>query len=121
MQHEEKLKEARLKETDERELEVANHALRFTAKIMLAVLYVFLIVGALFWEEIMLVCCILVGIFFFQNRAVFCSRHFIKKYRFGLIPEPIFFYYSTDVDSSTSLCSLKRKEIHQIPARATRV
>lgn len=63
LQDEEKLKEARLKETDERELEVGNQALRLTAKVMLAVLYVLLIIGGLFWEEIMFVCCFLVGIF----------------------------------------------------------
>lgn len=63
LQDEDKLKEARLKETDERELEVDNQALRLTAKIMLAALYVLLIIGGLFWEEIMVVCCLLVGIF----------------------------------------------------------
>ena len=73
LRNEEKVKEARLKETDEREVEVANQALRLTAKIMLAALYVFLIIGGLFWEEIMLVCCILVCIFLL-------SYEFAKKY-----------------------------------------
>lgn len=73
LRNEEKVKEARLKETDEREVEVANQALRLTAKIMLAALYVCLIIGGLFWEEIMRVCCILVCIFLL-------SYEFAKKY-----------------------------------------
>ena len=73
LRNEDKVKEARLKETDEREVEVANQALRLTAKIMLAALYVCLIIGGFFWEEIMLVCCILVSIFLL-------SYEFAKKY-----------------------------------------
>lgn len=64
MASEEKLKECRLKETDERELEVDSLALRATAKLLLAVLYVFLIAaGAFEREELMQVCFGLIGIF----------------------------------------------------------
>ena len=63
LNNEERLKEERLRETDEREREVGNQALRLTAKITLAVLYIFLIVGGLFSEVIMMVCCILIGVF----------------------------------------------------------
>ena len=73
LQDEEKLKAARLRETDERELEVDNQALRLTAKIMLAALYILLIVGGLFLPEIMTVCCILISVFLL-------SYGFAKKY-----------------------------------------
>ncbi len=77
LRSEEKLKEARLKETDERELEVGNQALRLAAKVMLAALYVFLIVGGLFWEEIMLACCALLCIFLFSY--VFAQKYYNKQ------------------------------------------
>lgn len=60
---EEKLKEQRLKETDERELEVGNQALQATAKLILALLYILMIVGGLFVEEVMWVCWLLIGAF----------------------------------------------------------
>lgn len=64
MANEEKLKEFRLKETDERELEVDSLALRTTAKLLLVVLYVLLIVAGVFEkEELMHVCFGLVALF----------------------------------------------------------
>lgn len=48
-----KLKEERLKETDERENEVNSLALKATAKFMLVLLYILLVVGALFHEGLM--------------------------------------------------------------------
>ena len=63
LKSEERLKEERLRETDEREREVGNQSLRLTVKITLAVLYIFLIAGGLFLEVIMMVCCILIGVF----------------------------------------------------------
>lgn len=61
---EERLKEARLKETDEREIEVDNRALQATAKILLAALYVMMVLGGLFgWREMVDMCILLVGIF----------------------------------------------------------
>lgn len=64
MTSEEKLKEFRLKETDERELEVDSLALRATAKLLLMVLYVLLIVTGMFErEELMHVCFGLVALF----------------------------------------------------------
>lgn len=64
MADEEKLKECRLKETDERELEVDSLALRATAKLLLAALYVLLIAaGAFEREELTYVCFGLIGVF----------------------------------------------------------
>ena len=64
MANEEKLKEWRLKETDERELEVDSLALRAVAKLLLVVLYVLLIVAGIFErKELMHVCFGLIGIF----------------------------------------------------------
>lgn len=66
MINEEKLKEFRLKETDERELEVKGLALRATAKLLLGVLYVLLIVAGVFEkEELMYVCFGLIFVFLF--------------------------------------------------------
>lgn len=63
MASEERLKENRLRETDEREIEVANQALQTTAKIILAALYILMIVGGLFSEMILSICTLLIGIF----------------------------------------------------------
>lgn len=61
---EEKLKEARLQETDERELEVDSLALRVTAKVLLGVLYGLLILAGIFeWEELLYVCFGLIAVF----------------------------------------------------------
>lgn len=51
MASEEKLKEFRLKETDEREIAVAGLALQATAKTLLAALYVMLIAAGVFGRE----------------------------------------------------------------------
>ena len=58
-----RLKEQRLKETDERELEIGNMALRQTAKLLLLVIYIFMVFGILISEELLKVCCLLIGIF----------------------------------------------------------
>ena len=64
MTDEEKLKEFRLKETDERELEVDSLALRATAKTLLIALYVILIVAGVFnRQELVHVCFGLVALF----------------------------------------------------------
>lgn len=54
LKDEEKLKEVRLKETDERELELDSMALRGTARILLGVLYVLLILGGIFASDLLL-------------------------------------------------------------------
>ncbi len=54
MADEEKLKECRLKETDERELEVGSLALRGTARILLWVLYVLLVLGGVLANDMLL-------------------------------------------------------------------
>ena len=60
----EKLKEYRLKETDERNLEVDGMALRATAKTLLVALYVILIVAGVFnRQELVHVCLGLVALF----------------------------------------------------------
>ena len=64
MADEEKLKEFRLKETDERELEVDSLALRAIAKTLLIALYVILIVAGVFnRQELVHVCFGLVALF----------------------------------------------------------
>lgn len=77
LRDEEKLKAARLRETDERELEVDNQALRLTAKIMLMVLYVLLIIGGLFLPEIMTVCCLLIGVFLLSYEIA--KKYYAKR------------------------------------------
>lgn len=70
MASEEKLKEFRLKETDERELEVDSLAYRATAKFLLVVLYVLLIAAGVFErEELMYVCFGLVALFLLSYSA----------------------------------------------------
>lgn len=65
---EEKLKESRLKETDERELEVNSLALRGTARILLAVLYVLIILGGILVnDEMMRIGWGLLAVFFGSN------------------------------------------------------
>lgn len=64
MRDEQKLKEFRLKETDERELEVDSLALRATARFLLAALYVLLIAAGIFErDELMYACFGLIAIF----------------------------------------------------------
>lgn len=60
---EEKLKKQRLKETDERELEIESLALRQTAKLLLLVMYILMVFGILVSEELLKLCCLLIGIF----------------------------------------------------------
>ena len=68
---EEKLKEYRLRETDERELEVDSLALRATAKTLLVALYVILIVAGVFdREELVHVCLGLVALFLLGYAAL---------------------------------------------------
>lgn len=54
MADEEKLKECRLKETDERELEIDSLALRGTARSLLGVLYVLLVLGGVLANDMLL-------------------------------------------------------------------
>ena len=63
MGSEERLKKERLREVDEREIEVRSRALQATAKLLLAFIYVLMIIGCLFDEEIVGVCILLAGIF----------------------------------------------------------
>lgn len=63
MTNEEKLKVQRLKETDEREIEIGNMALKQTAKLILAVLYLSMVFGALVSEELLCISSLLIGIF----------------------------------------------------------
>lgn len=61
--NEDKLKVQRLKETDEREIEISNMAIKQTAKLLLAVLYLSMVFGALVSEELLNLSCLLIGIF----------------------------------------------------------
>lgn len=66
---EDKLKAERLKETDEREREISSKALKATAKLLLAALYIVMIVGSMFYEPCMVVCSLLIVIFFIGYMA----------------------------------------------------
>lgn len=61
--NEDKLKVQRLKETDEREIEISNMAIKQTAKLLLVVLYLSMVFGALVSEELLNLSCLLIGIF----------------------------------------------------------
>lgn len=70
MTDEEKLKEFRLKETDERELEVNSRALQATAKTLLAALYAVLIAAGVFnRQDLEHVCLGLAALFLFAYVA----------------------------------------------------
>ena len=71
MADEEKLKEFRLKETDERELEVDSLALRATAKTLLIALYVILIIAGVFDREELVHVCLGLVAFFLLGYAAF--------------------------------------------------
>lgn len=73
MRSEELLKKGRLKEVDEREIEVRSRALQATAKVMLAIIYLLLVIGGLFFEELVGVCTLLAVIFL-------CSYYLFQKY-----------------------------------------
>ncbi len=62
--NEERLKESRLKETDEREIEVDNRALQMAAKILLAALYGGMLFGGLFdRREVFDICLLFIAVF----------------------------------------------------------
>lgn len=63
MGSEEQLKKERLRETDEREIEVRSRALKATAKLLLVVIYLLAVIGGLFMEEFVEICLLLSGIF----------------------------------------------------------
>lgn len=56
LRNEEKLKEARLRETDEREVEIDGLALRAASRVLLVALYLALFIGGLFARKEILFC-----------------------------------------------------------------
>lgn len=66
MGNEERLKQGRLKEVDEREIEVRSRALLATAKMMLVIIYILGVIGGLFIEELVEICLLLSCIFLFS-------------------------------------------------------
>lgn len=74
MRSEERLKRGRLREVDEREIEVRSRALQATAKALLVVLYLLMVIGGLFNEELVGVSVFLAGIF------LCCYKLFQKYY-----------------------------------------
>lgn len=66
LSHEDKLKEKRLTETDERLQEIHNRSLQGTAKIILILLYFFMILGFFMDHEVMESCRFLLVVFFFS-------------------------------------------------------
>lgn len=72
-----RLKEERLKETDEREQEISNRSLQKTAKVMLMLLYVFMLYGCFADREVMRMCQLLIIVFLFC--FVLFQRDYEKK------------------------------------------
>ena len=64
MKNEESLKKARLAETDEREREISNRAIRMTAKVMMTALYLVMLFCLFIAKEAALVMCGLIVLFF---------------------------------------------------------
>lgn len=78
LKDEEKLKELRLRETDERELEVTSLALRATARLLLLVLYILLFVGGIIENEGLLYACFGLIALFLLGYALF-RRYYESK------------------------------------------
>lgn len=74
LKNEEKLKEQRLKETDERELEVHGKAMQAASKVLVAVLYVIWVVGGIFFPAASQICWILIVVFFLSY--VLLRKHY---------------------------------------------
>lgn len=71
LKDEEKLKEYRLKETDEREIEIGSLALRGTARLLLGALYVMLILGGVLGDDkVMNISWILLAVFLLGNAVL---------------------------------------------------
>lgn len=78
LKDEEKLKEFRLKETDEREIEINGLALRGTARLLLGALYLMLILGGLLGDDKVLnISWVLLAVFLLGN--VLLRRHYASK------------------------------------------
>lgn len=77
MKNEEQLKARRLKEVDEREIEVRSKALQAAAKILVVVLYVLAIIGGLFVKELVGVCGLLICVFLFSYLLL--QKYYGKK------------------------------------------
>lgn len=60
---ENRLKKQRLRETDEREVEAGNQALKATAKLMLVLFYILMIWGIVVSEEVLNMCSLLICFF----------------------------------------------------------
>ena len=76
MKNEDTLKKSRLAETDEREREISNVAMRMTSKIMMAALYLVMLFSLFVAREAALVMCGLIVLYFVSY--VVC-RKFISK------------------------------------------
>ena len=76
LRDEEKIKKERLRETDERELEISSMALKATAKLLLATLYIVMIVSSMFYAPCVGVCSLLI-VTFLIGYMVF--RHHYEK------------------------------------------
>lgn len=77
MKNEDQLKERRLKEVDEREIEVRSRALQAAAKALMVMLYVLSIIGGLFVRELTWVCGLL--IFGFLVSFALFQKYYGKK------------------------------------------
>ena len=77
MKNEESLKKARLAETDEREREISNVAIRMTSKVMMAALYLLMLLSLFVAKEAALVMCGLILLYFVSY--IVCRKIISKR------------------------------------------
>ena len=77
MKNEETLKKARLAETDERERELSNVAIRMTSKVMMAALYLVMLGCMFFAKEVAFVMCALILLYFVSY--IVCRKIISKR------------------------------------------
>lgn len=77
MKNEETLKKARLAETDERERELSNVAIRMTSKVMMAALYLVMLLSLFVAKEASLVMCGLILLYFVSY--IICRKIISKR------------------------------------------
>ena len=77
MKNEETLKKARLAETDERERELSNVAIRMTSKVMMAALYLVMLLSLFVAKEASLVMCGLILLYFVSY--IVCRKIISKR------------------------------------------
>ncbi len=77
MRSEDRLKKERLKEVDEREIEVRSRAMQAAAKILMIVIYLLMVIGGLFSETLVIVCFLLANTFLLSYKLL--QKYYGKK------------------------------------------